>query len=238
MARLLSMCLVNGAPGDSNPHPGCSQAAQHLELGALGWSDGLEPTCTRLTTWALDHFGIDQQKLECRGPELNQCLLGFNQALYRLSYRGMTTCSRGRDSNLRSAGLTGGCLSTWPPWKKNVRRPDRRSGRPHESLLGCQRTLATLIREGGLEPPFSDPESAVLAAGRLPRNFDCELLTLSAHCTVACDDSRVDPVGIEPTAARVRTGCSAAELRIQRTQKNRRRLGLGGLRVRREMKPP
>jgi hypothetical protein len=45
----------------------------------------------------------------------------------------------------------------------------RHSGRPHESLIGCQRTLATLDREGGLEPPFSDPESAVLAAGRLPR---------------------------------------------------------------------
>ena len=69
----------------------------------MGWSDGLEPTCTRFTGGALDHFGIDQQKTWCHGLELNRSavprplrgreldvrphLLGFNQALYRLSYR-------------------------------------------------------------------------------------------------------------------------------------------------------
>ena len=47
-----------------------------------------------------------------------------------------------------------------------ARIADRATARKPSRL--SKNTCCILIREGGLEPPFSDPESAVLAAGRLP----------------------------------------------------------------------
>lgn len=60
-ALSLELPALRSSRKDLNLHfPVISRASWPLDDRRAGWSDGLEPTCTRLTFWALDHFGIDQ----------------------------------------------------------------------------------------------------------------------------------------------------------------------------------
>ncbi len=63
-----ALSRLSYGPGDGPPGKNRTSVSRlsvecpgRWTTGGLGWPNGLEPSCTRITTWALDHFGIDQQ---------------------------------------------------------------------------------------------------------------------------------------------------------------------------------
>jgi hypothetical protein len=129
-----------------------------------------------------------------------------------LSHRAATYSAPGAGFEPAVCRLTGGRLSTWPPWKRMCGTRIATPGARTKAFSIVKEHLLHRSGRGDSNPrlPIQSQLSWPLDDSREPSQ------PRAAHASartppIAFDgvEGAVDPVGIEPTTARVRTGCSS-----------------------------